>query len=127
MSEAPTRRVVTGLDAQGRSCVLVDGPVLPARADGSRGVEIAWRTDTVPADNSAQADVAPVPFDFELMHGGGTVFLLNEYPPGMHTFWHATDTIDYIVVLEGAVVLMLETGEVRVKAGELIVDRGVNH
>jgi quercetin dioxygenase-like cupin family protein len=42
-------------------------------------------------------------------------------------FWHATDTIDYIVVLRGEVVLVLETGEVTARAGDFIVDRGVLH
>ena len=40
---------------------------------------------------------------------------------------HATDTIDYLVVVSGELVLVLETGEVTLRAGDLIVDRGVLH
>jgi mannose-6-phosphate isomerase-like protein (cupin superfamily) len=64
-----------------------------------------------------------------MLHDGGTNFLLTELPPGAggDAFMHATDTIDYLVMLSGAVVLVLETGEVTLRAGDLIVDRGVIH
>ncbi|MEZ5734263.1 MAG: cupin domain-containing protein [Novosphingobium sp.] len=126
MNPAP-RRIVTGLDADGRSCVMIDGPVPD---QGGTGVHIAWRTPSLPADNSGCEDIDDTPFDFGLMHSGGSVFLVLEYPPGMGSdelFWHATDTIDYIVVLRGEVVLIVETGEVRAGPGEFIVDRGVVH
>jgi len=42
----PTRRVVTGLDEQGRSCILIDGP----------SKDIIWTSDRSPADNSGTAD-----------------------------------------------------------------------
>lgn len=116
------RRVVTGLNASGKSCILLDGPIPATNALGG----IAWRTDGDPADNSAQEDIAPEAFSFEMM-SRGTIFMVNEYPADMDVFWHATDTIDYIVMLEGEVVLMLENGEVTLRKGDCIVDRGVNH
>ena len=122
------RRVVTGLDQQGKSCVIIDGPVPDP---GGAGVGMIWRTEAIPADNSGNEDAANKPFDFEVMHSGGSTFLVLEYPPGMggggETFWHATDTIDYIVVLTGEVVLALESGEVVLRAGDFFVDRGVVH
>ena len=40
---------------------------------------------------------------------------------------HATDTLDYIVVIGGEIVLVLETGETVLRAGDFLVDRGVLH
>jgi mannose-6-phosphate isomerase-like protein (cupin superfamily) len=121
------RRVVTGLDHEGRSCVIFDGPV-PDPA--GTGVGLVWRTPEIPADNSGREEAADQRFDFEVMHSGGSVFVVVEYPPGMgrdETFWHATNTIDYIVVLSGEVVVMVETGVVTLQTGEFFVDRGVAH
>ena len=109
MSELAHRRVVTGLNEAGESCILIDGAVPSSTTMGG----IAWRTDSHPADNSVQADFEPAEFSFDLMHSS-TIFMVNEYPPGLgadgELFWHATDTIDYIVILEGEVVLVTETG-----------------
>jgi mannose-6-phosphate isomerase-like protein (cupin superfamily) len=119
-----SRRVVTGLDAQGKSCVILDGEV-PRH---SPVANLVWRSGAVPADNSGSADAA-VPYAMEMLHDGGTNFILTEFPPGMagEAFMHATDTIDYLIVISGEVVLALETGEVTLRAGDLIVDRGVIH
>ena len=42
-------------------------------------------------------------------------------------FMHATDTIDYLAVLKGEITMVLETGDVVLRAGDLIVDRGIVH
>jgi mannose-6-phosphate isomerase-like protein (cupin superfamily) len=121
------RRVVTGLDAEGRSTVLIDGAV---PYPGDYRVGMVWRTPGLPADNSGAADMADRPYDFDLMHAGGSIFVVLDYAPGMGCdapYWHATDTIDYLVVLEGEVVLTLEEGEVTCGPGTFIIDRGVNH
>ena len=118
------RRVVTGLDTEGKSCVIFDGEIPDP---GGNGVGIVWRTSNLPADNSRNDDAADQPFSFELMHAGGSLVSVIEYPPGISTFMHATDTIDYIVVLRGEVVLALEKGEVTCGPGTIIVDRGVVH
>ena len=119
----PARRVVTGLDAQGRSCVLIDGPVPAWGETGGR----VWRTTSHPADNSVQADCPDEPFSFEVMHTGGSVVMMHEFAPGIADFWHATDSIEYLAMLSGAVVLRLEAGEVTLNAGDVLVDRGVLH
>jgi quercetin dioxygenase-like cupin family protein len=119
----PLRRVVTGLNADGKSCVIIDGPCLPMKTIG----ELVWSTAGHPADNSGSDDIATPESPLALMHGGGSVFMVLEYLPGMQSYWHATDTVDYIVVLEGELVLMLEEREVRLASGDFVVDRGVNH
>lgn len=116
------RRVVTGLDDQGRSCVIIDGEV-PANM-GLGGM--VWTTADVPADNSGAEDGSK-PFSFELMNGPGSTFQFVRFEPGMPPLMHATDTVDYVVVVSGEVVLELEAGEVTLRGGDFLVQRGVQH
>ena len=44
-----------------------------------------------------------------------------------HPFMHRTETVDYAVVLEGEVVLLLDEDEVHLKAGDVVIQRGTNH
>ena len=115
-----TRRIVTGLDAHGKSTVLIDGP----------SDMVAWATTGVPVDNNGAADTGGA-FSFA-MPASGSKFLMIEFPPtppgelsgpGIHS----TDTIDYLTVVKGEIVMITETGEVTCRAGDMIVDRGVLH
>lgn len=118
------RRVITGLNAGGRSTVLVDGPLV---AVGDT-LALAWKAGALPADNSGTGDaVADGAFSLDAMQQGGAHFLVYDHPPRSEGFWHATDTLDFIYVIEGSVVLELETGPVSLNAGDLVADRGVLH
>ena len=44
-----------------------------------------------------------------------------------HAFMHRTETIDYGIVLEGEVTLILDVGETIVRAGDIVIQRGTNH
>ena len=110
----PPRRVITGLDAQGRSCFLVDG----------RSSMVIWSTDDSPADNGGAADAGGGVFRFP---ASGTLFVYADFAPGGGSPMHATDTIDYIVVVSGEVVFITETGETLLHAGDVLVDRGIMH
>jgi quercetin dioxygenase-like cupin family protein len=44
-----------------------------------------------------------------------------------HPFMHRTETIDYGIVLEGELVLVLDQGETTVRAGDIVIQRGTNH
>jgi len=44
-----------------------------------------------------------------------------------HPFMHRTETIDYGIVLEGEVTLIVDRGETVVRAGDIVVQRGTNH
>jgi len=110
----PPRRVITGLDGEGRSCLLIDG----------RSSMVIWSTEGSPADNSATADAGGGPFRFP---SSGTLFVFADFAPGATSPMHATDTIDYIVVVSGEVVFITETGETLLRAGDVLVDRGIMH
>ncbi|WP_114950957.1 cupin domain-containing protein [Sphingosinicella terrae] len=44
-----------------------------------------------------------------------------------HAHMHRTETIDYGIVLEGELVLIMDEGETVVRAGDIVVQRGTNH
>jgi mannose-6-phosphate isomerase-like protein (cupin superfamily) len=44
-----------------------------------------------------------------------------------HPFMHRTQSIDYGIVLEGEITLILDEGETTVKAGDIVIQRGTNH
>jgi mannose-6-phosphate isomerase-like protein (cupin superfamily) len=44
-----------------------------------------------------------------------------------HALMHRTETVDYGIVLEGEVVLIMEEGETTVRAGDIVIQRGTNH
>jgi quercetin dioxygenase-like cupin family protein len=51
----------------------------------------------------------------------------STYKPGAHPFMHRTETIDYGIVLEGEVTLIVDRGETTVRAGDIVIQRGTNH
>ena len=40
---------------------------------------------------------------------------------------HRTETIDYAVVLEGEITLVLDNTDVQLKTGDVVIQRGTNH
>lgn len=44
-----------------------------------------------------------------------------------HARMHRTETVDYGIVLEGEIVLILDEGETVCRAGDIIIQRGTNH
>ena len=44
-----------------------------------------------------------------------------------HPLMHRTETVDYGVVIEGEITLVLDRGEVQLKPGSVVVQRGTNH
>lgn len=48
-------------------------------------------------------------------------------PHGPHPLMHRTESVDYGIVLEGEITLVLDDSEVTVRAGDVVVQRGTNH
>jgi quercetin dioxygenase-like cupin family protein len=44
-----------------------------------------------------------------------------------HPFMHRTETVDYGIVLEGELTLIVDRGETVVRAGDIVIQRGTNH
>jgi quercetin dioxygenase-like cupin family protein len=69
--------------------------------------------------------------EFTIMPVTGHLFrIIDVYPPqlgGKRTVMHRTKSLDYAVVIEGEVILLLEDSEVLLKKGDVVVQRGTNH
>jgi hypothetical protein len=129
VQRAGHRRIVTRRDPAGESCILFDGPGGFVTAAAGIRVTLLWRSDRSPADNSGDIDVAAAAYSFAFGRGD-TQFLIVEFDPGdglVGPGMHATDTLDYGVMLAGRITLVTQTGEVDLVPGDLIVDRGVLH
>ena len=56
--------------------------------------------------------------------------LIDIYPPAMggkRTVMHRTRTLDYALVIDGEVVLVLDDSEVVLRQGDVVVQRGTDH
>jgi len=57
----------------------------------------------------------------------GSRFAIVDFLPGNAAFLHRTDTIDYVIVLSGELDMDMDNSTMRVKAGDVLVQRGTNH
>lgn len=88
----------------------------------ARGTRI--RILDIPPDDGA---VAALPREAvqALFDAIGAGHALAPNPP--HPLMHRTETIDYGIMLEGELVLILDEGETIVRAGDVVVQRGTSH
>jgi len=133
------RRVVTGHTASGKSVVLSDGmpPNVRTRNTGVDFIEI-WRSAATPAPLYA---TEPEPTDGPLrvppVRNGSCIRLNDFYPghidklppraDGRHKMMHRTRSLDYGIVLQGEIYLILDDSEVLLKAGDIVIQRGTDH
>ena len=121
------RRVVTGHDAKGHAKVEIDEiakNVISNRPGASSCV--VWSTKGFPVDNDGFND--PTSAFFKTTVEGGTVFRIVHYAPGVTPRNHRTDSIDYAVVISGAIEMELDDKVmVKLKAGDVLVQRGTIH
>ncbi len=131
----PARRVVTGHDASGKSVFLSDGPPpqrhpMQGAAVGADFIEMWSTSRPVPLLTPSEAR-EPNEREFTIMPVAGHLFrIIDIYPPkdgGKRTVMHRTKTLDYVVVIEGEVVLVLDDSEVTLKKSDVVVQRGTNH
>jgi hypothetical protein len=151
------RRVVTGHNAEGKSIFIADAatPHLYQRSPGSAVVMELWETSATPADNRGNDDAIARGFRLPPPKNG-SVFRIIEYPPdsarlkalaaeragpddgsgwlqaadkggARHLGFHKTSSVDYAIVLSGEIVALMDEGEVLLKAGDVLIQRGTNH
>lgn len=51
----------------------------------------------------------------------------TEHNNSDHFWFHRTDSLDYAVVLEGEITLLVDDGEATLKAGDIVVQRATSH
>lgn len=63
----------------------------------------------------------------EVLKTVGLAHDTHRVQPGRHPLMHRTQSIDYGIVLEGEIVLVLDDQEVTLRAGDVVVQRGTIH
>jgi hypothetical protein len=129
------RRVVTGHDAHGKSIVLSDGP--PPQHHSMLGPSVGadffeiWNVAKAVPILTAAEPREPNEREFTIMPASGHLLRIIEIYPlsegGERTVMHRTQTLDYVVVIEGEVVLILDDSEVSLRKGNVVVQRGTDH
>jgi quercetin dioxygenase-like cupin family protein len=121
------RRVVTGHNSDGEAVIRSDGVFEPnVIPSGDAAFALVWTTAAVPADNNDETDGRERDAGLTL-HKGSVIRIVDMLPGGVSPM-HRTNSIDYGVVLTGAVELELDSGEKTVlRAGDICIQRGTMH
>ena len=123
------RRVVTGVNKEGKSIIISDGVVLPNAQysyDNGFGSDI-WLEQDIPVDLTNQND--PL-IDYKVKTEpptGGVVARIVQWNPGMKYSKHVTNTIDIFIVISGQIKLILDESDTILKSGDSVIQRGTNH
>jgi quercetin dioxygenase-like cupin family protein len=121
------RRVVTGHSPEGKAIVAIDeiakNVVSPRFGQSSA---VIWSHAATPVDNGEAGDGGLR--DVRECGADGAIFRVVQYDPGVAPRNHRTQTIDYAAVLSGEIDMRLDDGlEVRLRAGDVLVQRGTIH
>ena len=150
------RRIITGHNSKGKSVVKIDGGPARSVGEEVGGLFEIWNTDDSSIDSTDSIDRADTNIVLSPTPGGSKFryFRINPTPEGMpaemleelaaqafksiganhervdtarHPTMHKTKTIDYIILLEGDVTLLLDDDEVQLQPFDVVVQRGTNH
>ncbi|MFL6807025.1 MAG: cupin domain-containing protein [Xanthobacteraceae bacterium] len=128
--DPPIRRFVTGHDAKNVAKVIMQGPATNAKYPSPGTVStMIWCTDEIPADITVGEQVEDLGARIlgTAPPANGTRFAVIDFPPGNQPRMHRTETIDYVIVLEGEIEMDMDEQTVKLKAGDVMVQRGTNH
>jgi len=153
-NKAPeVRRVVTALDANGRAVALADGAVALTSLRSPNPAGEMWVTSQYPPDYSWKEDRAKTKVGL-IPPANGTIFRIVDFPPmkadvekmdvntmmkvvgdhapakGVpvrHPMMHRTRSLDYAIIMSGEIDMLLDDGEVHLKAGDVVVQQATNH
>jgi len=130
MAHKPTRRVVTGHDGKNVAKVLIEGPAANTKAPRA-GVAstLMWCSDAMPVDIGIGEHVEDMGARIlgTAPPENGSRFIVMEFAPGIESEMHRTETIDYIAVLAGEIDMDMDDSTVKLRAGDVMVQRGTNH
>lgn len=127
-------RFITDHDASGLAVFNTTLPEpLPAQVIGNGDkFYLGYTTSEYPVSFADNQDVAGYAAHLASPPGivvpGGSVLRIVDLRPGGESPMHRTVSLDYGVVLEGEIELVLDSGETRVmRRGDVSIQRGTNH
>ncbi|GLB36119.1 putative cupin domain protein [Lyophyllum shimeji] len=131
------RRIVTGHDEHAKGVVQSDTRLVAEEMKTVKGAKSAaiWvTTDSIPTnDTNNPDDGATRKIDdranFGLVHPTGTNLRSTDLAPGAVTPMHRTSSLDYNILVQGELILMMEDGtEKHLKnPGDTVVQKGTLH
>jgi hypothetical protein len=131
--------------------------IMPVMDQSNFAVTDFWKTFSTPPDNSHRSEPDPCQLPTQVAPpAGGTVFRVVQFPPDKvwaakaaamggsvpidatakpanegsvlrHPHMHRTRSIDYAIVLSGEIWALMDVGETKLVAGDVLVQRGTNH
>jgi naringenin degradation protein FdeH len=131
--------------------------VMPIMGQPNFAVTDFWKTASTPADNGVATDKDPCSVPTQVAPpDGGSVFRVVQFPPDKdwaakaaamggsvaidetakaantggpirHAHMHRTRSIDYAIVLSGEIWAVMDNGETKMTAGDVLIQRGTNH
>ncbi len=138
MKAKPVRRIVCADGPDGKSKAIEDGPAPDVRTDPARpgfSSTLIWSTESTPARIDCANEQVRLP-SLLTPPPGGSLCRIVTFPPDRafrggvrapHAGMQKTRTLDFCIVLEGEITLVLDTEEVELKAGDTVVQRGASH
>lgn len=112
----------------------------PARIDAAsgepreEGIQLAppkngtrIRVLEIPPEDPSIAKLTPEEARAHFAEVGAAEAASHSARGSKHAFMHRTETVDYGIVLEGELTLIVDIGETVVRAGDIVVQRGTNH
>ncbi|KAL2071833.1 hypothetical protein VTL71DRAFT_13068 [Oculimacula yallundae] len=135
------QRLITTHDASGKAIFSTDLPSDSSFREVSLGANffLGYTTKGFPVELNA-GSASEVPKDIQsyekdlnsppggLSINNGTVLRFVDFGPSKEPYMHRTESIDYGVVLEGVMELILDSGEKRImRRGDVCIQRGTMH
>ncbi|MDT3442252.1 MULTISPECIES: cupin domain-containing protein [unclassified Pseudofrankia] len=120
------RKLVAGVDASGRSYLVEEETLklLPVPDSPGFSAAVAGATASSPPPPRPQGQGLMV----DLGVGPGlVVWMVVEYAPDLVFPIHHTDTVDFDMLVEGSLSLVLDDGEHPLEPGDVLVVNGVDH
>lgn len=128
------RVFVTGFAPDGRGAVLAErviGPVHPIASLPAIAHDDLFVSDGSGHTSERSSPRVPAPGEFSDLPDQGHLLRYLEILPNsggnLGEGRHATATVDYVVVLRGEVTCVLDTEEVTLRTGDVLVQRGTPH
>lgn len=123
------RRVVTGHDENLKSYIVSDGhggsvrPTRPGHAS-----TMLWCTDRMPVDIISDEDMGERKLG-TAPPANGTRFTVHEIEPHLdyEPNFHRTDTLDYVIVIKGRLLMTLDNDKTELGPGDMVIMRGTAH
>jgi mannose-6-phosphate isomerase-like protein (cupin superfamily) len=131
--------------------------VMPIMDQPNFAVTDFWKIASTPADNTGRTESDPCGLPIQVAPPtGDSVFRVVQFPldkdwaakaeamggsvpidetaqsaskggPVRHAHMHRTSSIDYAIVLSGEIWAVMDVGETRLTAGDVLIQRGTNH